>query len=471
MASVASLLASVFDQAVLQQICGEFQSYEEDDMSEDAVTHRDYEAAMEKFSHMRYIWHQLFEQKKSREEEPATGEGLDDAERNVEQDKEDEGFRDLLKRCFETYAASYADQARIVADGSFVRSIVTALSYCDSSPYVWFNETQLGKKDTKSGAIALANSDEALAHMMVQGHEWLRIEDTLCKNDDDTGLFFPASILTGLPIACHDAGVKLRGIQVDCFPLLRGYNCLLPSSTQADDSATQNPWARFAAACHDLEIFNFGQRGMSCSPIRPERQSFSDSEMINGFIGAACSGPSLQRFALNMTPFRVRAGRAGERDEEQSYLASPILAALTSTHLRSIVLNNVDVCGQDLLALVKGISAVHLTDLYFAGVTLSRGRYAESMSLLHDIAVYRIQNKCSKPEIRFNTLQGAEFGAPSTFDDDSWMWTDSEEERQAFWDRLEEHQHPAVLKQVEEWVEDGQADEPNPLLRFNVAQD
>ncbi|KAL1613200.1 hypothetical protein SLS60_001432 [Paraconiothyrium brasiliense] len=464
----------------------EFQSYAEDDMSEDAVTHRDYEAAMEKFNFMKYAWGKLFEERSSQEEAPATTDGLEDAECTPEdetEDTEDDGIdqveiekeaeeaRTLLKCCFETYSAAHADQARIVSDGSFVRSIVTALSHCDSSAYVWFNESQLEKENTRSRSIALAKSEEPLAHVMVQGHEWLKIEDSLCKNDDDTGLFFPASIMTDLPIACHDAAVKLRGIQVDCFPLLRGYSCLLPRFTQTDHSITQNSWARFAAACHDLEIFSFGQRGMNCSPIRPERQSASDSAIINGFIGAACSGPNLQRFVLSMGPFRVRGGRFGVRDEEHPYLASPILAALTSTHLRSIVLNSVDVCGQDLLALVKTISKAHLTDLYFASVTLSRGRYAEAMGLLHDIVVSRRQNKSSVPKITFSTLQGAEFGAPSTFDEGNTWIFGSKEERQMFWDRLEEHQRPALLQQVEEWVKSSQADELNPLLRFKVAQD
>lgn len=448
----------------------EFQSYEKDDISEDAVTNRQYHTAWEKLAQIRYAWQQLLERESSREETHAATDGLEnaesiDAEGERVQDKEAQG---VLKRCFNAYAAAQEDQDRIVADGSFVRRVTKAISYCKSPLFVWFNESQHPEDDRTVGAIRLAMREGALSHALVQPHNWLDIESGLFEDEDERGLFFPASIMTDLPIACHDTGVMLRGIQIDCFPLLKGYNCLIP----ANGSVTRDPWARFAAACHNLEIFNFGQRGMNCSPVRPERQSTSDSAIINGFIGAACSGPHLQRFHLSMTPFRVRTGRSHPRDEEHSYSASPILASLTSTQLRSIVINNVEVCGQDLLELMEKISVSHLTDLYFASVALSRGCYTAAMSVLHDVVVSRRQNNSSVPKIMFSTLQGAEFGAPSTFNDDgnSWMFG-GKEESDAFWNRLEEHQHPALLKRVEGWIKDGNADEPSPLLSQNVTKD
>ncbi|KAF2448999.1 hypothetical protein P171DRAFT_428954 [Karstenula rhodostoma CBS 690.94] len=445
----------------------EFQNYDQDDISDDAVTYRAYHDAWSKICQMQGAWDNLFETISPQEEALATADGL---ENDNSTDEEEKAAQSLLKSCFEKYAASHAEQARIVSDGSFVRSITMALSLCGSLPFVWFNENQLGKDWSAGGAITLATTKEALARTLVQGHEWLAIEDRLCNDDDDTGLFFPARILTDLPIACHDAGIQLKGISIDCFPLLRGYSSLLPSSNQADYSVTRTPWVRFAAACNGLEIFNFGRRGMSCSPIRPERQNTYDLAIINGFIGAAISGPYLQRLYVNMNPFRVRSGRAGEKEKEHPYLASPIVAAITSTQLRSIVLHNVDICEQELMVLIKSASPVHLTDLYLASITLSHGRYAEAMGLLHDIVLLRRNNNSSKPNVTFSTLQGAEFGVPSIFDDDgnSWMWG-SKEERDAFWDRLEEHQHPDLLKQVEQWIKEGQGDEANPLLKFEVA--
>lgn len=467
----------------------EFRNYEQDDTSDDAVTWRGYHDAWSRLSQMQSAWRNLFERRTSQGEALAITDGLADAEitdgedqkdqadSEDEADQENEGGEDeaeaqaVLRGCFEKYAALHAEQARVVSDMSFVRSITKALSCCVSLPFVWFNDNLVGEHWSGSRAITLATTNDALVHTLIQGHDWLSIEGTLCKDDDDLGLFFPASVLTGLPIACHDAGARLRGISVDCFPLLRGYRSLVPGAIQVGNSSRLDPWARFATACHDLEVFNFGQRGMNCSPIRPERQSTSDSAIINGFIGAAISGPHLQNLYVNMTPFRVRSGNAGEKNKEYSYLASPILATITSTQLRSIVLHNVDICEQDLLALVNSTSSVHLTDLYLASITLSQGSYAGAMGLLHDITLFRRNNNRSKPNINFNTLQGAEFGGHSTFEDDNLWMFGSTDDRKRFWDRLEEHQHPDLLKKIKQWVVDGKAEEVNPLLNFEVALD
>jgi hypothetical protein len=458
--------------AELERECNwytEFQDYQEDDMSDDAVAWRNYHEAWKRIGNIRNAWRDILEGRNPQEDGlQHTGlagkEHKEGQNSSSDQGCEIDETQAILESCFKKYAAAYADQARIVSNGSFVRSVVGALSRCGSLPFVWFNEDKLGRgRDLK--ATTILTDKEALIHTLIQGHDWLSIESNLCKDDDDTGLFFPAKVLTELPIACHGATVRLRGMSVDCFPLLKGYRCLLPGLIQADDIRISDPWARFAAACHDLEIFNFGKRGMNCSPIRPALQSTSDLTIINNYICAAVSGPHLQKFYLSMTPFSVRSGVRGEKEEKLLYPASPILAAVKSTQLRSIVLLSVDTSEQGLSVLVNAASPRHLTYLYFAGVNLSRGSYVSTMSLLHKIASSRRSIHGSRPRIHFSTLQGAEFGKPSTFDDNdnAWMYG-SDKERKAFWDRLEEHQHPELLKKVEQWISDGDVGEVNPIL-------
>ena len=110
------------------------------------------------------------------------------------------------------------------------------------------------------------------------------------------------------------------------------------------------------------------------------------------------------------------------------------------------------------------ISASHLSRLYFSGITLSHGSYAETIGLLHEVAVARRHHNLPIPDIGFTTLQGAEFGAPTTFKDNNEWLFGSQDDYEEFFDRLEKHQHPELLKRVEQWVRDGQADEPNPLV-------
>jgi hypothetical protein len=449
----------------------EFQDYPEDDMSDDAVAWRNYHEAWTKIRIIRNAWRDLLERRSSQEDGLQHTSLAGKEHKEGQKSSSDEGHdtvdeaQAILRGCFEKYAAAHADQARIVSNGFFVRSIVRALSRCGSLPFVWFNEDQLGREGQDCKATTILTDKEALIHTLTQGHDWLSIESNLCKDDDDTGLFFPANVLTELPIACHSATVRLRGISVDCFPLLRGYPCLLSGPTQVDDISISDPWAQFAAACHDLEIFNFGKCGMNCSPLRPARQSTSDSAIINGYICAAVSGPHLQRFYLSMTPFKARRQDPGEIKKEYLYPASPILAAIKSTQLRSIVLHSVDTSEQGLSVLVNSASPRHLTYLYLAGVNLSSGSYVPTMSLLHGIVSSRRSINGSRPKIHFSTLQGAEFGGPSTFDDgnNAWMYG-SDEERKTFWNRLKEHQHPELLRKVEQWILDGHVGEVIPIL-------
>ncbi|XP_014550925.1 hypothetical protein COCVIDRAFT_31457 [Bipolaris victoriae FI3] len=453
----------------------EFGEYDQDDMSNDAIVWRNYDNAWTSIGNMRYIWKCLLEKRSSGEDilEPdgLTGRENKGPHESIAEDENLEEAQAILTGSFSKYVAAHADQVRIISDKSFVRSVARALSRCGTVPFVWFNEDRIGEEGPRCDALTIATDKEALSHVLTQGHEWLRIENTLCKDDDDTELFFPASILTELPIVCHNAAIRLRGISVDCFPLLKSYCCLVPQAVGTDDSVLSDPWARFAAACHYLEIFNFGKRGMHCTPLRPEHQSASDLAIINNFIGAAISGRHLQEFELSMTSLRVRRQRPGEIKEEDLYVASPILAAIKSTQLRNIMLSDVDISGQALLGLVQSASPRHLKKLYLSGVNLSSGRYAMAMSQLHEIVLLRRDNNGSKPNIQFNTLQGAEFGEPSAFDDGDNLWMyGPEKEHKAFWDRVEKHRHPEKLKQLEQWVSDTCNTVINPLLESECGQ-
>jgi len=436
----------------------EFQEYEQADNSDDAVAWRNYGDAWEEILKIRRAWRDLME------DENSLCDSLQQiyiAKPNSRADGGDQtavGAKAILRSCFEKYAMAHADETSIISDGSFIYSVVRTLSRCGSCNFVWFNEDQLGEEMPRKKAITIATDESALVQALTQGHEWLSIEDTLCKDDDDSELFFPASILTELPIACHNAKLHLTGLSIGCFPLLRGYRCLLQATNSVEDTVDSDPWARFAAACAGLKIFEFGRHGMNCAPLRPARQSASDLATIDGFIGAAISGSNLQNLHITMHAFQVRQGRP---EREFPYPGSSILAAIRTTQLRKVLLDAIGICEQSLLALA---SSRHLTNFHLTSVTLSRGRYAMAMSLLHEIVVSRKSNNVSPPSIHLTSLQGAEFGEPSTFDDDnnSWLWG-SDEEQHAFWKRLKKHMHPELLTRVEQWISDGCAGETNPL--------
>jgi hypothetical protein len=437
----------------------EFQEYEQDDNSEDAVAWRNYNDAWGKILKIRREWRDLMEDKNILHD---SLQQIYIAQSDPKADGGDQtaaGAQVILTSCFEKYAMAHADEASIISDGSFIHSVVRALSRCVSCNFVWFNEDHLGEEMPRKKGIIIATDESALVQALTQSQEWLSIEDTLWQDDDDSGLFFPASILTELPIACHNAKLHLTGLSVSCFPLLKGYRCLLPATNPVDDIVDLDPWAQFAAACAGLEIFEFGRHGMNIAPLRPTRHGASDLEIIDGFIGAAISGPHLQNIHITMHPFRVRQGRP---EKHFLYPGSSILAAIRTTQLRKVLLHAIDVCEQSLLALA---SSRHLTNFRLTNVTLSRGRYASVMSLLHEVVVSRKSNNATPPIIHLTSLHGAELRKPSTFDNNNSRLWGSDEERLAFWERLKKQRmHPGLLTRVEQWILDGCAGEANPLL-------
>jgi hypothetical protein len=443
----------------------EFQDYEQDDYSEDAVAWRNYSDAWGKILKIRRGWRDLMD------DENMLHDSLQQiyiAQSDPKADGGDQnaaGSQAILTSCFEKYAMAHADEASIISDRSFIRSVVGALSRSDSCNFFWFNEDQLGEETPRKKGIIIATDESALVQALTQSQEWLSIEDTSWQDDDDSGLFFPASILTELPIACHNAKLHLTGLSVSCFPLLKGYRCLLPATKLVDDIVDSDPWAQFAAACAGLEIFEFGRHGMNIAPLRPARHGASDLEIIDGFIGAAISGPHLQNLHITMHPFRVRQGRP---EKHSLYPGSSILAAIRTTQLRKVLLHAIDVCEQSLLGLT---SSRHLTDFRLTNVTLSRGRYAPAMSLLHDLAVSRKRNNASPPSIHLTSLHGAELKKHSTFDNNNSRLWGSDEERLAFWERLKKQRmHPGLLTRVEQWISDGCASDVNPLSKIKSEQ-
>ena len=121
----------------------------------------------------------------------------------------------ILKDAFSFYATAHADQMRIVANGSFVQTLKTAIARCAAPPYLWFNDAQLRKIDAADDPIILTSKQGALQEILVQAHDWMTIEDDLGGEHAGTDLFFPGRIMSSLPTVCHEAGIKLRGIKVD----------------------------------------------------------------------------------------------------------------------------------------------------------------------------------------------------------------------------------------------------------------
>lgn len=415
----------------------EFQSYEDEDESTDATKHRAYLEAEEIFWQYEKHWREHVE--------PAhqgMGMGVLETDSTVQVDQQ------LLQDCFSSYADLHEDQKRLVTNGSFVRTLVTVISRLKGTPFIWFKD-----KDQHSyspDVLELAKDRSILRRRMEAPHDWLAIETLRGAGAD----LLPARILTDLPIACHEANVQLRGISVGCFPLTKGFEHLLPDSTTMDLGS--NAWLRFATACQRFEIFHFGMTGMNCTPSRPVDFTISERLFIDSFVGAGSSGANLKRFCVNMTPFRKTSGQWKSSTPDQYYRAGNILSSLTSTRLLELQIIDVQISSNELVATIDRLSS-SAQSVYLTGITLVHGRYASAMAALQQ------KTGSSHLHVELSSLQGAEFGPAKSFVDDGLMgMTLDEEERETYWDRLEEHMKPTLLKRTLEWIRNGQG-EVNPL--------
>ncbi|CAJ2504909.1 Uu.00g123030.m01.CDS01 [Anthostomella pinea] len=439
-AHVAAKIVS--DEAARCYYNTEFQSYEDEDESPEATAHRAYLEAEDVFQLYARHWREHVE--RAQPERPV--DVLDNS--SITQ-----ASQRLLQDCFSSYAEQHEDQTRIISDGSFVHTLVGIISRLESPPFIWFSDKDRFEHSSARDVLELAKNTHNLRRYMEAPHGWLAIE-TLRDIEVD---LLPARILSDLPIACHRSELQLRGVSVGCFPLTKGFEYLLPDGTTMHDDSSA--WDRLAAACQDLKIFHFGMNGMNCTPHRPVDFTPSQRWLINGFISAACSGPNLERFCLSMAPFRVcDAGRTWlvpSSVPDQNYPAGSMLASLTSTRLTQLWILSVQISGNELAAAVDRLSS-SARFVYLAGITLEQGRYADTMSALQQ------QTARGRLSVELTTLQGAEFGSARAAPDDGLMWDLDEQEADTYWESLEEHMNPVLLKRLLEWIHAGHG-EPNPL--------
>ena len=417
----------------------EFQSYEDEDESPEATKHRAYQKAERVFELYSKHWREYVEQPH--------------ADRLVDVQEDQSTVRAnqrLLQEFFDSYAERHDDQLRIVSDGSFVRTLVEVISRLKNVPFIWFTDSDQFRFSVGHDVFELSSNKDSLCRRMEAAHNWLEIESL---HDTGTDLY-PVRILTDLPIACHEAAIQLKGLSVGCFPLTKGFEYLLPVSATTD--VASEAWARFTVACQSLEKFHFGMNGMSCTPFRPNGFTPSHRLFIDRFTGAACSGPNLEHLCLSMTPFRLTDGRHASSKPDQHYRAGSILNSLTSTRLLELQILSVQIDSIELEAAIDRLSS-SARSIFLTGITLEHGQYANAMAALQQ-KVAR-----SQLQVEFNSLEGAEFGPATKFvDDGCFGLTLDEESREDYWERLEEHMNPMLLKRTLEWIRNGQG-RANPL--------
>ena len=407
----------------------EFEDYEEDDQSEEAIGYRAHLAARDKFNSIEESWRQYLELGK-----PA---GIPDVPADASYDR-------LFQDCFATYRRKQQEEEEIVNDGSFVSVVASAMSRFEHPRFLSFLDYTKDSGEWK--ATEVAEDDSLLREDLLRPHRWMEAERIEAELQ-------PASILVELPIACDRLKAPLHGLHIGCFPLTRSFSSLLSASTHSIST-----WSSLSLACQSLKSVQIGRRGLNCTPARKERIPDSDCEIISAYMGAICSGVDLRILYLSMTPFRVCDSRINiDRRTPVAdlyYQAGSILPQVKSTSLKEVHLHNVEISCSELQFFLAKLAHFKLQNIRLCSIHLSEGSFASSVEILRSR-----KSNSEGCNIDLSSFTGGGFGAPRGFDDGHFPF--GEERAASFSARLEEHMYPALLKRVCAYIR-GES-EKNPL--------
>ena len=142
-------------------------------------------------------------------------------------------YQVLLRESHREYGRLFRDQERLLSSGAFVDAIATAASRMPLFGSLLFDDS-----DIYAGHLTEEEREAPpLRHRMTSAEKWWTIEATVPG-------FLPGHVLADLPIAIDKAGVRLREIGVNCFPMATNW------------APVRDPDA-LRSACRHLEEVNY----------------------------------------------------------------------------------------------------------------------------------------------------------------------------------------------------------------------
>jgi hypothetical protein len=417
----------------------EFEEFEDDDESPEALEYRALLAAKDMFRLIERSWRQLANPK-TRTPEDFQGNSL---------------YQQIFKDCFQRYGMMQEEEDQIVADGTFVQAIAEAMAQSSRTVFLSFIDSPLSGTGFPK-TLAVARDPTLLTAEILEPHDWLKAEER--KFD---GKLLPARILVELPIACERLGAPLQGLHIGCFPLTKAFTCLLPQSCSAESLV----WRQLSSSCRNLKYLQFGKRGMNSTPYRKGRIAVEHCTIIDAYIGALCSAPELVALYICMTPFRVCDPKPHSIREIPAadiyYEAGNILRMIgSSSSLKRIGIQCVEISGSDLECFLNRLPESGLRAIRLCSVTLHSGGFVSAVEILKSRKLSSIN--CS---VDLSSLQGGEFGPPQGFRD--YFRVRDKEERDSYLDRMQERMRPLLLRQATAYI---CGDEKvNPLLSGDFA--
>ncbi|KAL4795190.1 hypothetical protein BDV19DRAFT_389590 [Aspergillus venezuelensis] len=287
----------------------------------------------------------------------------------------DDEYQEILRIGYEMFCLKHHQQLQILESHSFVRTLVLCMLRMPNALSLGFSDEVKDHPPQYSYDPDLLVDNEVLFRIITAPRSWQELEYT-----EDMHLA-TARILSELPIAIHQAGVRLTDMYVGIFPCIRDQTLVF--------SRPHDPtlWDGLRA--------DFGD-SLNCIPIRHSHLGRDDSLHLNEYLAALLGSPKLEIITIHTAAFALDDGRG----RQSEYNLSPVLAAAKWPCIRS--LKSVSITQSALEALFSGLGC-SVEYLQLSSFELLDGRWAEALDILRD----KVRPHAT---IYFTSSRGGEFG-------------------------------------------------------------
>ncbi|KAH7385114.1 hypothetical protein BKA64DRAFT_760001 [Cadophora sp. MPI-SDFR-AT-0126] len=320
-------------------------------------------------------------------------------DRNDDAAEERIKYQQILLECYSAYQKKHKEQLRLISDGSFANRLAVSMTRMthavslgiidaiDCWPTPYFEDPTL-----------LSTDKDHLRRLMLGPHYWTTIE-----NLEGLPELVPARLLLDLPISIHRAGVRVRDVDIACFPRKENQSLVFPDRQVSFDSACSD----LHAAVQSISRFGFGSEGWGTQQILYESLPVDQRRAMDMSISAPCS--------------------AGEILKRSHSISVP-LTSMTKTEEKSLITSFLQIGGgaavnsDELEKFCNGLRS-GIIDLYLYQMELSSGSWAGTLDILRDKFETRVlEGRC---RARLVEMTGGEFGKKDpwdvTTDFSSWL--------------------------------------------------
>ena len=302
-------------------------------------------------------------------------------------------YQQILREGHEEYRKKHEEQLRLIVDGSFADRLAASMSRM-------FHVDSLGFVDTINtipdpyfhDPTLLSTNMDHLRRLMTKPHDWSTIEHL-----DGEPELLPAKLLSEIPIAIHKAGVRIRDLSIDCFPLKQNQALVCPNWQELSSPA----WPEFRAACQSLSKFDFS---LSRQPLRLENLPEDQHNAMDQYLSAILSAQSLENVHFGFRVFSINDGHR----KQGPHNIGRLLQDLRLSGIKSLQIGGDATLSQrELETFCKGLGN-NLSRLYFHSIDLSDGSWAGVLDILREkVGARGLDGRCN---FTVASLTGGEFG-------------------------------------------------------------